>query len=64
MYKMQRITENPCDKTTAIAEPGTPKPNFNMNKSAKKIFKTEARIRKYKGVLLSPRALTTLAKRL
>lgn len=61
---MHKRADTPCDSTTATAEPGTPQPNFKINNSAKNMFKTEANIKKYKGVLLSPRALTILASRL
>ena len=52
------------DKISAIAEPGTPHPNFRMKMSAKIIFAIDAMIKQYKGVRLSPNARIILAKRL
>ena len=58
---VHNITEIPCDKITAIAEPGTPIWKTIIKIRANIMLIKDAIIKKYKGVLLSPRALIILA---
>ena len=58
-YMTQSIPETPCESTVANAAPKTPHLNTIINKRSSPIFKNDARIRKYSGVLLSPSALIT-----
>ena len=50
--------------TKAIAEPGTPQPNCMINTRARTTFRTDDKMRKYKGVRLSPKARQIQARRL
>ena len=50
--------------TKAIAEPGTPQPDFAVNTRARTTFKTDDKMRKYRGVRLSPKARQIQARRL
>ena len=50
--------------TVAYAAPAAPIRNLIMSKRSSTIFKSAARIKKYKGRRLSPRALRMLARRL
>ena len=54
---MHNNPETPWEIIVAHAAPATPIEKLTINTMSKTIFNIEATIKKYKGVLLSPRAL-------
>ena len=56
MYIMQQTTEMLMAITVPTAEPITPRRQNFIRTRLKMMFKTEEKIRKYSGVLLSPSA--------
>lgn len=61
MYQKHSSAEIPCDNTVAQAAPAVPICSVAIKNISKTIFKNDDKMRKYKGVRLSPKERRILA---